>query len=169
MAEAKFLADQVDKQTKVIEEAIGRRDARKEDLVTACIKLEHLPLEPLPAPKVSPAMGFLLCVGCLVGAGKDRQQQRSACSGRQDRPLVEGANQLGNTSESWSQSQGYRSGTHGHLGEHPRLSHSATDAKRTKPHTCQGNRQWDARDGTPVDAQPSKGLGAELWRQSLRG
>eukprot|EP00971_Amphidinium_carterae_P134976 2674567-Amphidinium_carterae.1 len=48
MAEARQLAERVDKQTRVIEEAVIHRDTLQEEVVTE-------PLEPLPAPKVSPA------------------------------------------------------------------------------------------------------------------
>eukprot|EP00971_Amphidinium_carterae_P348008 6490269-Amphidinium_carterae.2 len=55
MAEAKQLAEKVDKQTKVIEEAVEKRAAPKEELVTAVLKIKSLPPDTLPVPKPSPA------------------------------------------------------------------------------------------------------------------
>eukprot|EP00971_Amphidinium_carterae_P244105 4847090-Amphidinium_carterae.1 len=55
MAEAKRLADKVDKQTKVIEEAVEKRAAFKEELVTAILKIKALPPDTVPVPKPSPS------------------------------------------------------------------------------------------------------------------
>eukprot|EP00971_Amphidinium_carterae_P159462 3161092-Amphidinium_carterae.1 len=55
MAEAKQLAEKVDKQTKVIEEAVEKRAAFKEELVTVILKIKALPPDTVPVPKPSPA------------------------------------------------------------------------------------------------------------------
>eukprot|EP00971_Amphidinium_carterae_P324681 6452800-Amphidinium_carterae.1 len=55
MAEAKQLAEKVDKQTKVIEEAVEKRAAFKEKLVTVILKIKALPPDTVPVPKPSPA------------------------------------------------------------------------------------------------------------------
>eukprot|EP00971_Amphidinium_carterae_P207905 4125486-Amphidinium_carterae.1 len=55
MAEAKQLAEKVDKQTKVIEEAVEKRAAFKEELVTVILKIKSLPPDTVPVPKPSPA------------------------------------------------------------------------------------------------------------------
>eukprot|EP00971_Amphidinium_carterae_P267698 5310536-Amphidinium_carterae.1 len=55
MAEAKQLAEKVDKQTKVIEEAVEKRAAFKEELVTVILKIKELPQDTVPVPKPSPA------------------------------------------------------------------------------------------------------------------
>eukprot|EP00971_Amphidinium_carterae_P341010 6479606-Amphidinium_carterae.1 len=47
MAEAKRLAEEVDKQTKVIEETIECREALKEDLVVVFCEIDNLPPEEL--------------------------------------------------------------------------------------------------------------------------
>eukprot|EP00971_Amphidinium_carterae_P335573 6471508-Amphidinium_carterae.1 len=53
MAEAKQLAEKVDKQTKVIEEAVEKRAAFKEELVTVILKIKSLPQETVPATRRS--------------------------------------------------------------------------------------------------------------------
>eukprot|EP00971_Amphidinium_carterae_P078348 1549983-Amphidinium_carterae.1 len=55
MAEAKQLADKVNKQTKVIEEAAEKRAAFKEELVTVILKIKELPPDTVPVPKPSPS------------------------------------------------------------------------------------------------------------------
>eukprot|EP00971_Amphidinium_carterae_P149899 2971660-Amphidinium_carterae.1 len=55
MAEAKQLAEKVDKQTKVIEEAVEKRAAFKEELVTVILKIKSLPPDTVPVPKPSPS------------------------------------------------------------------------------------------------------------------
>eukprot|EP00971_Amphidinium_carterae_P294901 5855920-Amphidinium_carterae.1 len=55
MAEAKQLAEKVDKQTKAIEEAVEKRAAFKEELVTIILKIKSLPPDTVPVPKPSPA------------------------------------------------------------------------------------------------------------------
>eukprot|EP00971_Amphidinium_carterae_P093589 1851977-Amphidinium_carterae.1 len=55
MAEAKQLAEKVDKQTKVIEEAVEKRATFKEELVTVILKIKSLPPDTVPVPKPSPA------------------------------------------------------------------------------------------------------------------
>eukprot|EP00971_Amphidinium_carterae_P119105 2359563-Amphidinium_carterae.1 len=55
MAEAKQLAEKVDKQTKVIEGAVEKRAAFKEELVTVILKIKELPQDTVPVPKPSPA------------------------------------------------------------------------------------------------------------------
>eukprot|EP00971_Amphidinium_carterae_P210509 4176948-Amphidinium_carterae.2 len=55
MAEAKQLAEKVDKQTKVIEEAVEKRAAFKEELVTVILKIKSLPPDTVQVPKPSPA------------------------------------------------------------------------------------------------------------------
>eukprot|EP00971_Amphidinium_carterae_P244785 4860160-Amphidinium_carterae.1 len=72
MAEAKALSDRIDKQTKVIEEAVTRRDALQEKPITACIKLENRPKEPLlvPKPSVLPALAPSSALKSLLALAK---------------------------------------------------------------------------------------------------
>eukprot|EP00971_Amphidinium_carterae_P030934 608824-Amphidinium_carterae.1 len=51
LGQARSLADKMDKQAKLAQEATRKRNQLGEELVTAYVRLERLPKEPLPVPK----------------------------------------------------------------------------------------------------------------------
>eukprot|EP00971_Amphidinium_carterae_P276686 5490730-Amphidinium_carterae.1 len=71
---SQLLSTKIDKRTKVIEDAMARRVALKEELITTCIRLEHLPPEPLPAPKAlcTPASTLSSALDALLELAKKR-------------------------------------------------------------------------------------------------
>eukprot|EP00971_Amphidinium_carterae_P304785 6056701-Amphidinium_carterae.1 len=88
MAEAKQLAEKVDKQTKVIEEAVEKRAAFKEELVTVILKIKALPPDTVPVPKPSPAT-YLASSSAL----EQLLERASRCGDPQARALAEKVDQ----------------------------------------------------------------------------
>eukprot|EP00971_Amphidinium_carterae_P263541 5228314-Amphidinium_carterae.1 len=84
MAEAKQLAEKVDKQTKVLEEAVEKRAAFKEELVTVILKIKALPPDTVPVPKPSPAT-YLASSSAL----EQLLERASRCGDPQARALAE--------------------------------------------------------------------------------
>eukprot|EP00971_Amphidinium_carterae_P156162 3096150-Amphidinium_carterae.1 len=83
MAEAK----QVAKQTKVIEEAVEKRAAFKEELVTDILKIKGLPPDTVPVPKPSPAT--YLAFGAAFGVCQRAWRYNCEGIGRCPRPPLE--------------------------------------------------------------------------------
>eukprot|EP00971_Amphidinium_carterae_P200344 3975817-Amphidinium_carterae.1 len=59
LAQARSLADKMDQQAKVAQEATQKREQLREELVTVYLALQKLPAEPLPLPKLVSRAGVV--------------------------------------------------------------------------------------------------------------